>query len=219
MTLPSLRDLSEVEVKIPGPEHLVGRLGVIPGARAAMLLCHPHPLYGGSLDNKIMVLAARQMHAMGISWLRFNFRGVGGSTGTFGGKDAEIADVRAALNYLRQAVPGAALGLLGYSFGSYVGSWALLDEPDVQAYVGVAPPVSHFDLSPLERLTIPKLLILGTNDTFASIPDFERFVGRLQQVETVVLPGIDHYFMGAGRAWYEPIAPFLLHHLLGQPQG
>lgn len=215
-TLPSLRDLREVAVEIPGPERLVGRLGLQDGAPAAMLLCHPHPLYGGSLDNKIIVLAARLMHRLGFSWLRFNFRGVGGSTGTFGGKDAEVADLRAALTYLREAAPGVPVGLLGYSFGSFAGAWALLDEPAVKAYVAVAPPVSHFDLSALERSTVPKLLIVGTNDVFASIPDFERFAARLPQADTVIIPDTDHYFMGAGRKWLDPIGPFLQRHLLAQ---
>jgi pimeloyl-ACP methyl ester carboxylesterase len=78
----------------------------------------------------------------------------------------------------------------------------------------VAPPVSHFDLSALERSDVPKLLILGTHDVFASIPDFERFTARLSHVETVVIPETDHYFMGAGRQWLDPIGPFLQHHLL-----
>jgi alpha/beta superfamily hydrolase len=216
VTLPSIRDLTEVEVQIPGPETLVGRLGIREGAPAAMLLSHPHPLYGGSLENKIVVLAARLMHQLGFNWLRYNFRGVGGSTGKFGGKEEEVADLRAALAYLRQASPGVPVGLLGYSFGSFAGSWALLEEPDIKAYVGVAPPVSHFDMSALERSDVPKLLILGTNDVFASIPDFERFTGRLSNVESVIIPDSDHYFMGAGRKWLDPIGPFLQTHLLGR---
>ncbi len=218
MTLPSMRDLHEVDVEIPGPERLVGKLGVRDGAPAAMLLCHPHPLYGGSMENKIVVLAARLMYRLGFNWLRFNFRGVDGSTGTFGGKEGEVADLRAALAYLRQASPDVPVGILGYSFGSFAGSWALLEEPDVRAYVGVAPPVSHFDLSALERTAVPKLLILGTNDVFASVPDFERFVGRLDHSEAVLIPDTDHYFMGAGRKWLDPIGPFLTTHLLGPAQ-
>jgi alpha/beta superfamily hydrolase len=217
-TLPSMRDLHEVEVEIPGPERLVGKLHVRDEAPASMLLCHPHPLYGGSMENKIVVLAARLMHRLGFNWLRFNFRGVGGSTGTFGGKEAEVADLRAALHYLREASPGVPVGILGYSFGSFAGAWAMLEEPDIKAYVAVAPPVSHLDMSALAQSDVPKLLILGTNDVFAAMPDFERFVGQLHHVDTVIIPDTDHYFMGAGRKWLDPIGPFLQMHLLAHPQ-
>lgn len=209
-TLPSLRDLPERPVEIAGPERLVGRIAVPDDAPGAVLLCHPHPLHGGSMDNKIMVLAARYLYSLGWGWLRFNFRGVGGSSGTYDEGRGEVDDVRAALAYLRQAAPDKKLVLLGYSFGSYTGARALWDEPDVSAYIAVGPPVSGlFDMTVAEKLTLPKLIICGSNDEFAHVDELIPWVDRLSDAELVLLPGADHYFMGAGRDWLTPIGPFL----------
>src|SRR5262245_51931249 len=109
---------------------LEARVGLVPGARAGLVVCHPHPLYGGDMDNPVVVRAAEVGRETGLSTLRFNFRGTGRSTGSHGGGTAEMADVQAGLAALAEGLPGGApVGLAGYSFGAWVAARVAAEDP------------------------------------------------------------------------------------------
>jgi hypothetical protein len=152
---------------IPGP---VGRLEALlqerhPGIHdVTAVVCHPHPLYGGTLHNKVVHRVAGVLHARGASTLRFNFRGVGKSAGGFDRGVGELEDARAALGWLRDRVPGVPVVVAGFSFGSWVAARLAASEPTVGSLVMVGPPVAVADFSVLRDLATPKLVVQGERD-------------------------------------------------------
>ncbi len=179
------------------------------GARRAAVICHPHPQYGGDMDNPIVLALARAFQDAGFSSLRFNFRGVGGSQGAYGGGIGEVADLKAASGYLIDGGYASELVLAGYSFGAMV---ALRGGPSVAAahgLVAIAPPLAFFDLGSLAGCAQRKLFVVGDRDAYC---DVARLTAQLSAVPEPkachVLPGADHFFSGqeemvcdALRAW------------------
>ncbi|MBI3798722.1 MAG: alpha/beta hydrolase [Deltaproteobacteria bacterium] len=162
-----------------------------------VVLCHPHPLYGGDMQNNIVSALADTFQQAGMATLRFNFRGVGRSGGDHGGGEAEVEDVKAAVAYLlsRQAVPTVVVA--GYSFGSLVGLRAGAADPHVQKLIGVALPVGVGDPSFLLNVTKPKLLISGDRDNYSPIPALQGLFAKLPDPKALVtVPGADHFFWG-----------------------
>ncbi len=139
----------------------------------AVVVCHPHPLYGGTMDNAIVVRVCRALAAAGIAALRFNFRGVGASGGEYGEGKAEVNDVLAAVRYLvdQKNVPETRLAVVGYSFGSAVAAAALSRVSALVAYVGIALPVDRSELGGKLRGLLeprrPVLLVAAANDQIA----------------------------------------------------
>lgn len=175
---------------------LVGRLHVPPGdVRAAAILCHPHPLYGGDMDNHVVVALARGLAADGVLALRFNFRGVGGSAGQHDGGPGEERDALAALEALRAELAGRAvpLAVVGYSFGAAVGLAAAAQRRDVAAAIGVSPPFARRDLGFLADVAFPVLLLWGEDDALVDAAAAQR-VAAYRTVRTVVVPGADHFW-------------------------
>ena len=162
-----------------------------------VVLCHPHPLYGGNMQNNIVSALADTFQQAGMATLRFNFRGVGRSGGEHGGGEVEVEDVKAAVAYLlsRQAVP--TIVVAGYSFGSMVGLRAGAADPRVQKLIGVALPVGVGDPSFLLNVTKPKLLISGDRDNYSPIPALQSLFAKLPDPKALVtVPGADHFFWG-----------------------
>jgi hypothetical protein len=162
-----------------------------------VVLCHPHPLYGGDMQNNIVSALADTFQQAGMATLRFNFRGVGRSGGEHGGGEAEVEDVKAAVAYLlsRQAVPTVVVA--GYSFGSMVGLRAGAADPRVHKLIGVALPVGFGDPSFLLNVTKPKLLISGDRDNYSPIPALQSLFAKLPDPKVLVtVPGADHFFWG-----------------------
>src|SRR5512143_822587 len=125
-----------------GSLRLAGRLATPTGARGAAVICHPHPLYGGSMDNNVVAALERSLQAAGYATLAFNFRGVGGSDGGYGDFDGECDDARAALAFLRARGGAPEIVLAGYSFGAMVAlrvGWA---DAEVDRLIAVAPPLT-----------------------------------------------------------------------------
>jgi len=128
------------------------------------VVCHPHPLHGGTLHNKVVHRVASVLHALGAAVLRFNFRGVGASEGRFDGGEGELEDARAALAWMRVRHPRARSWAAGFSFGSWVAAGLAASEPQVERLILVAPPVATEDFSVLRTAAVPKLVIQGTRD-------------------------------------------------------
>ena len=156
-----------VQLSIPGP---VGPLEAVlqerrDGAHAVTaVVCHPHPLYGGTLHNKVVHRAASTLHELGAAVLRFNFRGVGGSAGHYDQGAGELEDARAALAFMRTRHPEARRWLAGFSFGSWIAARLASEEPDIERLLVIAPPFRRSNFEFLHRSRVPKLVIQGRRD-------------------------------------------------------
>lgn len=171
-----------------------------PDARYACVVCHPHPLFGGTLHNKVVFHAMKALNAFGFPVLRFNFRGAGASTGEHDSGRGEIADTSVALDYLaaRFAVP---IIFAGFSFGAAVGLRAAVPHPRVEALISIGTPVNadkrEYTYEPLQESTKPKLLLSGDRDPFANPEQLARiFAAAAEPKRLVVIPEADHFFTG-----------------------
>jgi hypothetical protein len=180
-----------------GDLNLEGRL--FEGGPNAAVLCHPHPLYGGSMDNNVVQACARVLQELGWTSLRFNFRGVGRSQGAAGEGEAEVEDVLAAILFLQEArgISLERLILVGYSFGAWVGLRALEKGEPILGWVAVAPPVGLWDFSFARGISGRKLLLAGDRDDFCPVPAFNALAQSLPEPKAwAILPGADHFFWG-----------------------
>jgi uncharacterized protein len=194
----------EETVFIPGPDvTLEGRLsvGATPGGA---VITHPHPLFGGDMANNVVLTAVRALAVRGMSALRFNFRGVGRSTGTYGGGTEEAIDVAAALAFLKSRTPGPYY-VVGYSFGAAVAGRALLDGLSADGALLVAPPIAFMDLSFLPRVPGLRLIMVGDRDELCPLPSLRALMAAREPAlgaapaEIRVIEGADHFF-GNGEA-------------------
>ena len=192
-------------VSIPGPAgRLEGLLNAgAPDAPFAALVCHPHPLGGGTLHNKVVYHAMKALNAPAFGFalpvLRFNFRGVGLSEGVFDGT-AEAADVTAALDWLDDAFH-LPLVVAGFSFGAAMALAASHARPGVRALISLGLPLEAaghaFHYPYLENCSIPKLFLSGGEDEFAPAAQLARTVAAAAEPkQLVLLPGADHFFTG-----------------------
>jgi alpha/beta superfamily hydrolase len=186
-------------LEIQGPAGILeGVLRFPPGeVRLSALLCHPHPLYQGSMHSPVIFRAARALHRLGYATLRFNFRGVGRSAGSHDDGRGEKDDVRAALATLQARLPGVPETLLGYSFGSRVGFEAASASPLVDRLIGIGMPIALGPFDFLRESGKPLLAVQGERDEFGSPSDLARLIGELgPPSRLVVVSGADHLFGG-----------------------
>ena len=163
------------------------------------LLCHPHPLHGGSMHTKALHRTARALVASRVITLRFNFRGVGTSTGTFAQGDGELQDASAALQHLQRRWPRSPIVLGGFSFGSFIAMrLALQHAADIHfaALLALAPPVEMFDFGFLSDSRLPVLLIAGAEDPYCPLPALAALHTRIGgAAELAVIQGAGHLFL------------------------
>ena len=165
--------------------------------RLAALVCHPHPLFGGTMHNKVVYQAAKSLDALGLPVLRFNFRGAGLSGGTHDRGRGEQADVRTALDFLAAEFPGIPLLVTGFSFGCWVGLRVGCADERVTELIGLGAPVNSSDFSYLRNCDKPKLFVHGANDEHGNIKKVEALVESLPgEKRLVVVAGADHFFVG-----------------------
>ena len=167
----------------------------------AALVCHPHPLFGGTMHNKVVFQAARTLQRLGEPVLRFNFRGAGLSEGTHDAGRGEQDDIRAALDFLAAEFPARPLLLAGFSFGAWVGLRVGCADARVNELIGLGLPVNDSDLSYLRACDKPKLFVQGERDPFGSRERLEALAASFSgasraQTELVFIPGGDHFFAG-----------------------
>jgi uncharacterized protein len=198
----------------------VGRLEAIlwtpaSQARMAALVCHPHPLFGGTMHNKVVYQAAKTLDALGLAVLRFNFRGAGMSGGTHDRGRGEEEDVKAALDFLAEEFPAIPMLMAGFSFGCWVGLRAGCADERVQELIGLGTPVNSSDFSYLRNCSKPKLFVHGANDEHGDIGKVEALVESLPgENRLVVVARADHFFVGklelvdeAIRSWLQERHP------------
>jgi alpha/beta superfamily hydrolase len=176
---------------------LQGRLASVPGARGGLVLCHPHPLYGGDMDNPVVVRAAEVAREIGVSTLRISFRGVGGSSGTHDRGEGEQEDVLAALAFLGQRLgPGQPLGLAGYSFGAWVSARAAERDPHLTGLCLIAPPLAMVAVEPPDPRRLRLLVVAGTGDEYCPAAQLDAFAARLPPGTVARIDGANHFFFG-----------------------
>lgn len=176
---------------------LEARLALPSGASAGVVICHPHPRYGGDMDNPVVVRVQEACAAEGLATLRFNFRGVGGSSGAHDGGVGEQDDARAALEALAQRPGTGALAIAGYSFGAWIAAVVGCRDARVGGLALIAPPLGLYDFGCLEDKRVPVLAIAGTEDPYCEPADFRRFTARFPWITPAAIDGADHFFFGS----------------------
>ncbi|MCI0658723.1 MAG: alpha/beta fold hydrolase [Acidobacteria bacterium] len=186
-------------LSIPGPAGVLEGILKLPASAigAAALLCHPHPLYQGSMHSPVIFRAARALHRRSYATLRFNFRGVGRSAGSYDGGRGEKQDVLASLETLIARMPKVPVALVGYSFGSRVGLDAVAGDARVSRLIGIGVPLALGPMDFLKGIDKPLLVIQGDQDQFGALPDVQRLVRTVGSSSRLILiRGADHYFNG-----------------------
>ena len=164
---------------------------------SAALICHPHPLFGGTMHNKVVYQAAKTLHQAGLPVLRFNFRGAGLSGGAHDAGRGEQGDVAAALDFLSSEFPGKPLLLAGFSFGAGVGLRVGCADQRVDRLIGLGLPVNRLDMSFLHACAKPKLFIQGGNDEFGSRDKVEALYAEIPEPkQLIIVERADHFFTG-----------------------
>jgi alpha/beta superfamily hydrolase len=187
-------------------------------ASHAALVCHPHPLYGGTLHNKVVFHTMKALNHFGYPVLRFNFRGAGLSHGEHDHGNGEVEDVRAALDWLDREFH-LPLIFAGFSFGAAVGLRVACPDPRVRAVIGLGLPVSAiddrvYDFEFLGGCAKPKLFVSGDRDQFGPRAKLEGLVRSLPEPKKLVLiEGADHFFEGRLRELREAIEAWVLEVL------
>lgn len=171
--------------------------GAPAGPRAAVVFAHPHPQFGGTMHTKAAYQSAKALARIGCVVLRFNFRGVGRSEGTFDEGAGEKDDFRAALDFMHARHPDVPLWAGGMSFGSWIGLTVGAEDPRVSLLLGVAAPVNKYDYSLVAASHKPKFLIHGERDEICSLKEVREFYARAAEPkELTVIDTADHLFDG-----------------------
>lgn len=178
--------------------------------RALMLVCHPHPLYGGTMDNKVVTTLARAARDNGVLAVRFNFRGVGSSAGSHDHGAGERDDCRSVLAALRSRWPSLPVVLAGFSFGAAVAAHVAQESP-LAGLVLVAPPVRQYDMDKLTLFDMPLFVVQGLQDAIvdpAAVKAWLQCVRSTPQ-ELLEIGAADHFFHGALPALKAGVSGFL----------
>lgn len=163
--------------------------------KGVALVCHPHPLGGGTMHNKVVFRAAAGLVDAGLTTLRFNFRGVGASTGEHNEVEGGVEDVRDALSYLKKEFPDEDITLAGFSFGSRVGMQVGISDDDVRRLISIGTPVEKYnDYEFLTAVKKPILFIHGDTDEFCTVGGLRSITDRIPQAEVVIFPNSGHFF-------------------------
>ena len=177
-------------------EGLVER-GQANGLHAAVVIAHPHPQHGGTMHTKVIFQSAKAFSRIGCAVLRFNFRGVGTSAGSFADGVGEMDDFRAALDFMQGRYPGVPLWAVGMSFGSWIALTAGASDPRVSTLVGIAPPLARYDFESVRLSEKPKFFIQGERDDLCPLKEMQAFYARAADPkELVVIDAADHLFDG-----------------------
>jgi alpha/beta superfamily hydrolase len=169
------------------------------GPFPAVILCHPHPLYGGSMDNNVVNSLSETLTQASLVSLKFNFRGVGGSQGVFDQGIGEKEDVEAAISFIStvKEIDSRRIGLAGYSAGAGFAFPVGFNDDRIRALAAISPPLSMFDFDFLKRCPKPKLLISGSRDDLILIDQLLEFCQNLPEPkECESIEGADHFWWG-----------------------
>ena len=189
-------------VIFPGPEgRLEGRFSPAPRPRAPVaMILHPHPQGGGTMNEQITQKLYKTFVDRGFAVLRFNFRGVGRSQGSFDNGIGELSDAASALDYLQAMNPNSKhCWVAGFSFGAWIGMQLLMRRPEITGFISVSPPANMYDFSFLAPCPSSGLIVNGTADRVAPPKDTHTLVGKLREQKGITITheeieGADHFF-------------------------
>lgn len=205
------------DIMINGP---VGRLegryqhSKDPSAPIALIL-HPHPQYGGTMNNKVVYTLFHTFVQQGFSVLRFNFRGVGRSQGTFNRGEGELSDAASALDWLQTYNPNArSCWIAGFSFGAWISMQLLMRRPEIGGFISVAPPANLFDFTFLAPCPASGLIVHGDQDDVVPQEAVQKLVDKLKhqkdiQIQFKVASGANHFFADQMEQLGEIVADYL----------
>ncbi len=190
------------EVIFPGPDgRLEGRYHPSTTKNAPIaLILHPHPQYGGNMNNRVTYALHYAFRDLGFTVMRFNFRGVGRSQGSFDQGQGELSDAASALDYLQLYNPNArGCWVAGFSFGAWIGMQLLMRRPEISGFISVAPPANMYDFSFLAPCPSSGLILNGEADRIVPMPDVESLVAKLQAQKGITIthttvPEANHFF-------------------------
>jgi alpha/beta superfamily hydrolase len=190
------------EIIFNGPEgRLEGRYHHSKRANAPIaLMLHPHPQFGGTMNNRVIYALYQLYQRRGFSTLRFNFRGVGRSQGQFDNGQGELSDAASALDWMQGYNPNASsCWIAGFSFGAWIGMQLMMRRPEINAFVSISPPASSHDFTFLAPCPASGLLIHGDQDSLIPVASVDKLAQKLASQKTVsidyrVIPGADHFF-------------------------
>jgi len=179
--------------------------------RGGVILCHPHPQYGGDMDNPVILSGVDAASEEGFSTLRFNFRGVGESEGAYADGIGEIEDVQAAVEYLDSTFGDRnhSLVLFGYSFGAWASTPVAVRDGRIHGMVAIAPPLELYDFGLLRGCKKEKLIIAGSQDLFCPLPILEKWYQHLEEPKSLaIIQGADHFFFSHHWSFIPPLREF-----------
>ncbi len=163
----------------------------------AALVCHPHPLHGGTMHNKVTHRLARGLRKAGCVALRFNYRGVNLSEGKYADGEGEVEDARAALSYLRNRYPHLPFTLAGFSFGSRIVLRLGCERIGARRVIAAGFPTVFKDVSYLNGCNVPRVFIQSAHDRYGPVPELTRLIATLPEPkQLIVIPAQDHFFAG-----------------------
>ncbi len=184
--------------------------GPLAGSDYYAVVCHPHPLYGGAMDNKVVTTVSRIYRELGVPVARFNFRGVGASEGVHDNAEGEVEDLQAVASWLQKQCSGTRLLIAGYSFGSVVaeaGSSMLTTDH----LVLIAPPVERYSFAPDQRFTCPAIIVLGEEDELVGFQHAKQWAESLASpVKIIAIAEASHFFHGELVSLRDQLTPMLL---------
>jgi alpha/beta superfamily hydrolase len=205
------------EVIINGPEgRLEGRYhhSKDPNAPIALLL-HPHPQHGGTMNNKVVYTLYHAFVRQGFSALRFNFRGVGRSQGSFARGEGELSDAASALDWLQGYNANAsACWIGGFSFGAWIGMQLLMRRPEIDGFISVAPPANLYDFGFLAPCPSSGLIIHGDKDHLVPLESVQKLINKLMHQRDITIDfrlvrGADHFFQNRLEELDEEVEDYL----------
>jgi len=179
--------------------------------KGGVILCHPHPQYGGDMHNRVITTALGAAHQEGFSTLRFNFRGVGDSGGSYSEGIGEMEDVGAAIEFLysKQKDSRLPLILLGYSFGAFTGIPVAIKDERVKRVVAISPPLEIYDFNFMKGCKKNKLIVVGDKDEWCPILRLEDWYQQLDEPKSLTLvEGADHFYSYQANLLVQPLREF-----------
>lgn len=191
--------MRKIQIDLPGSGLVLEAfldLPAVPGPFPGVVLCHPHPLYGGNMNNNVILAVSRALTSNGIASLRFNFRGVGRSQGCFANGIGEQEDAQAALLLLvnQEEIDPSRIGIMGYSFGGMV-ALAVGNTNDVVRAIAAVSPVIPANV--LKECTKPKLIVTGAEDNIIPPSSVLKETAGMAEPKIVeLIPGADHFWWG-----------------------
>jgi uncharacterized protein len=162
-----------------------------------MVICHPHPLHLGTMNNKVVTTLARCAQILGMPSVRFNFRGVGQSAGEFANAIGEQDDALSVISWVHEQLPNAHIVLAGFSFGSYVAAAVAARVNRLQALISVAPPVHHYDFNAIELPSCPWLVLMGDQDEVVPLAAVQQWAEQnATHLDYQQIADCSHFFHG-----------------------